>query len=162
MRRLFLTVIVSLVLLSTAHANDEISVTPTNLDTMLYSFTVSTNATHTGVAFHVTITHKRFDIYPDSIADVGTIAYTEITNSTARPSPQPAKAASFERLKPAIPVALKKEKRIWTAEFTASHELLKNTNACFVFSVFAQDPKNGNKAAPADLYELRLQDFAKP
>ena len=31
----------------------------------------------------------------------------------------------------------------------------------FVFSVFAEDPKS-NKTAPADLYELKLHDFARP
>jgi hypothetical protein len=162
MHRLFLTLLVSLVFVSVARAmNVEIPVTPTNLDTLLYSFSISTNATDRGVAFHVTITHKRFDIYPDSSAELGTIEYKEVTNNFARPSPEPLKAASFKPLKPRARVALKKEKRVWTADFTASRELLKNTNVCFVFSVFAQDPKT-NKTAPADLYELKLQDFARP
>ena len=157
-----LTLLASLVFVSAARAmNTEIRVSPTNLDSLLYSFSVSTNATARGVAFHVTITHKRFDIYPDSSAEIGTIEYKEITNNLSRPSPKPLKDATFKPLKPKVRVALKKEKRVWTANFTASRELLNNTNVCFVFSVFAQDPKT-NKTAPTDLYELKLHDFAMP
>ncbi len=165
MRRLFLTFTLWLIFISVARANNtEIPVTQTNLNTLLYSFSVSTNATNGGVAFHVTITHKRFDIYPDSTADVGTIDRKQITNAAARAFPQPIFEATFEPLKPTIPVALKKEKRVWTADFTAPRELLSDTNACFVFSVPGME-KSKNKTdplPPADLYELKLQDFAKP
>ena len=142
--------------------NAEIPVSPTNLNTLLYSFSVSTNATARGVVFRITITHRRFEIYPDSSAEIGTIEYKEITNNLARRSPEPLKDATFKPLKSKVRVALKKEKRVWTADFTASRELLNNTNVCFVFSVFAQDPKTNKTATPADLYELKLHDFAKP
>jgi len=161
-----LTVIISLAFVPATRAmNSEILVTPTNLVTLLYSFSVSTNATDRGVAFHVTVTHRRFDIYPDSKAELGTIEYKEITNSMARPTPGPLKVAYFNPLKPRVRIALKKEKRVWTADFNASHELLKNTNVCFVFSVPGQQKsKNEADSAPpaTDLYELKLHDFAKP
>lgn len=165
MRRLFLAFIVWLVFLSAARAaNDEISITPTNLDTFFYRFSVATNATKDGVAFHITITDKRFDIYPDSGADVGVVSHKDITNQPARAAGKPLKEASFEPMNPAVPVTLKKEMRAWNADFTASPELLKTPGACFVFRVFAQDRTNGKTvpAPPADFYELKLQDFAKP
>lgn len=165
MSRLSLTIIALLVSLSAARAdNTEFHISSTNLDTLLYSFSVSTNATDAGVAFHVIITHKRFDIYPDSSADVGTIKHKEITNATARaPGPIIQTQTSFEALKPAIPIALKKEKRVWTADFTASRELLKNPDLCFVFAVPGLERTRGKTEPPLeDLYELKLQDFAKP
>jgi hypothetical protein len=163
MRRLFLTIIVLLVFVSAARANTEIPITQTNLNTLLYSFSVSTNATDSGVAFHVTITHRRFDIYPDSSADVGTIEHAEITNAAPRGFRGPIIQVSFKPLEPAIPIALKKEKRVWTVDFTASRELLRDTNACFVFSVpGGEKSKNKTDPLPADLYELKLHEFVKP
>jgi hypothetical protein len=164
MRRLFLSFILCLISVSAAHAaNFELPVTPTNLNSFFYTFTVSTNATDTGVAFHVTITDKRFDIYPESIAAVGTITRKDVTNAVMRGAGV-LKEASFAPLKPALPVILKKDKRVWTADFIASHELLNDTNVFFVFGVPGSvKPKGETEPSPAqDFYEVKLQDFARP
>jgi hypothetical protein len=164
MRRFFLTLILCLISISAARAaNFELPVTPTNLNSFFYTFTVSTNATHGGVAFHVTITDKRFDIYPESTAAVGTVTRKDITNAVMRGSGV-LKEASFAPLKPAVPVTLKKDKRIWSADFTASNKLLNNTNVFFVFGVPGSAKPKGETepSSTQDLYEIKLQDFARP
>jgi hypothetical protein len=164
MRRLFLAAILFLVSIPAARsANFELPITPTNLNSLFYTFTVSTNATKSGVAFHVTVTSKKYDIYPDSIAEVGTVTRKDVTNELLRARGVLIEA-TFEPLKPTVPVTLKKQKRSWTTDFTAPHELLKNTNAYFVFGVLGSAKAKG-KTDPVpvqDLYELKLQDFAKP
>lgn len=155
--RAFIISIFWLALVSSVLADSvELSVTPTNLDAYGYTFSVLTNATKDGVAFHVTITNKQDDIYPDSSADVHMVIHKKLADGGME--------GSVGRVTPAIPVALKKEKHFWTADFTVPHSLLEDTNACFVFSVLAHSTVNG-KIIPmpsVTFYELRLQDFAKP
>jgi len=142
--------------LSVRATSVELPVTPTNLDTYGYTFSVLTNATQDGVAFHVTITNKQYDIYPDSSAGVDMVIHKKLADGGME--------GSVGSVMPAIPVALKKEKRLWTADFTVPHSLLEDTNACFVFSVLAHSTVNG-KIIPmpsVTFYEFRLQDFAKP
>lgn len=141
---------------STWATSVELPVTPTNLDTYSCTFSVSTNATRYGVAFHVTITNQQFDFYPDSTADVDLVIHKKLADGSLEGSVGP--------VTPAIPVALKKEKRLWTADFTVSRELLKNPDVHFVFGVLAHSTVDG-KVIPMPsitFYELRLQDFAKP
>ena len=155
--RAFIASIFWLALVSSMRAtSEELPVTPTNLDTYGYTFLVLTNTTQDGVTFHVTITDKQYDIYPDSGADIDMVIHKKFADGSME--------RSFGRVTPAIPVALKKEKRFWTADFAVPHTLLENTNACFVFSVLAHSTVNG-KIIPmpsVTFYELRLQDFAKP
>jgi hypothetical protein len=57
-----------------------------------------------------------------------------------------------------------KEKRIWKADFTVSWESLKNPDFYFVFGVPVYDTINGKRIPmpDEDIYQIRLQDFAKP
>src|ERR1022692_3631458 len=157
MCRSFITSIIWLAVVSSVRARSvELPVMPTNLDAYGYTFSVLTNATKDGVAFHVTITDKQYDIYPDSSADVDMVIHKKLADGGMKGSVGPVTTA--------IPVALKKEKRLWTADFTVSRRLLKNPDAYFVFSVLAHSTVNG-KIIPmpsVTFYELRLQDFAKP
>jgi hypothetical protein len=157
MRRSFIASIVWLAFISSACAESmELSVTHTKLDTYFYVFSVFTNATRDGVAFHVTVTSKQYDIYPDSSAGVDMVIHKKLANGGLEGSVGP--------VEPVIAVALKKEKRVWRVDFTVSRELLKNPDVCFIFRVQAHDTING-KTVPmpsADFYELRLEDFTKP
>ena len=157
MRYSFIASIVWLAVVSSACATSvELPVTPTNLDTYGYAFSVFTNATKDGVAFHLTITNKQYDIYPDSSAGVDMVIHKKLADGGME--------GSVGAVTPEIPVTLKKEKRLWTADFTVSSTLLKNPDAYFVFSVLAHSTVNG-KIIPmpsVTFYELRLQDFAKP
>jgi hypothetical protein len=157
MCRSFVAVIAWFVFISSACATSvELPVTLTNLDAYFYVFSVLTNATRDGVAFHVTITHKQYDISPDSNAGVDMVVHKKPTNGGFE--------GSIGSVKPEIPVTLKKEKRVWTADFIVSRELLKNRDVCFVFSVLAHTTVNGKTISMPSVtfYELRLQDFAKP
>jgi hypothetical protein len=115
-----------------------------------------TNATKDGVAMDVNITKKQYDIYLDSSSGVDMVIHKKLADGGME--------GSVGGVMPVIPIALKKEKRFWTAGFTVPHSLLEDTNACFVFSVLAYSTVNG-KVIPmpsVTFYELRLQDFAKP
>jgi hypothetical protein len=59
---------------------------------------------------------------------------------------------------------LKKEKRIWVANFTVSRQVLKNQEAAFVFSETSHTTMNGKVIAMPSMtfYEIKLRDFAKP
>ncbi|MGO8925990.1 MAG: hypothetical protein ACLQU3_03710 [Limisphaerales bacterium] len=157
MHRSFIASIIWLVFVSSTWATSvELPVTPTNLDTYFCTFSVLTNATKDGVAFHVTITNKQSDIYPDSSADVDMVIHKKLADGGMEGSVGP--------VTPPIPVELKKEKRLWTADFTVSRELLKNPDVHFVFGVLAHSTVDG-KIIPMPsitFYELRLQEFAKP
>ena len=157
MRHSFFAFIIWLATLWSVRADSvELPVTPTNLDAYVCTFSVSTNATMEGVAFHVTITNKQSDIYPDSSGNVDMVIHKK--------RPDGGMEGSVGPVMPAIPVVLKKKKRLWTADFTVSRELLKNPDAYFVFSDLAHSTVNG-KIIPMPsitFYELRLQDFIKP
>ncbi len=123
----------------------EVSATPRNWETDSYLLSVSTNAAQGGIAFHVTVTAKRFDIEANSWAGL------EIMTP---------KLFSVTYSKPAIQVALEKGERVWKADFTVSRESLNNPDLYFAFRV-PYDPK---KISMPDSYvfQIRLQDFAKP
>ena len=157
MRLSFIALIVWSAFVSSACASSvELPVTPASLDTYAYAFSVSTNATGDSVAFHVTITSKQSDIFPDSSAGVDRVVHKKLSDGGLE--------NSIGSVEPVIPVTLKKEQRVWTADFTVSRELLKNPDICFVFTALAHVTMNG-KTVPmpsAEFYELRLQDFIKP
>jgi hypothetical protein len=133
----------------------EIPVTPDALNQGDYVFSVTTNSVQDGVAFHVIITSKRYDILPDSGAHVDMVIHKQIANGGIEESIGP--------VKPGIPISLKKENRVWTVDFTITREVLKNPEASFVFSVLGQLTVNGKviEMPSVTFYELRLQDFAK-
>jgi hypothetical protein len=131
----------------------EIPVTPASLDTYFYVFSVSTNATQGGMAFHVIMAAKTNDIDTnDSGAGLEVVTHTESGGGLLVMS-QP--------LEPAIPVTLKKEKRLWTADFIVPPELLQNPDLYFHFGFLAHEIINGKEIPmpSATNYELRLQDF---
>ena len=155
MRRSFIAFIIWFGFISSVRATSvEFSVTPTNLDTYFFTFSVLTNATKDGVAFHIAIASKQYDIYPDSSADVDMVMHKKLADGGMEGSVGP--------VTPAIPVALKRKKRVWTADFTVSRTLLKDPDAYFVFGVLAHSTVNGkNIPMPSvTFYELQLQDFA--
>jgi hypothetical protein len=153
----FIVSLVWFVFVSSACATSvEIPVTPTNLDTYVYVFSVLTNTASDSVTFHVTITNKQYDIFPDSSASVDMVVHKKHANG--------GREGSIGPVKPEIPVILKKEKRLWRADFTVSRDVLKNPDVCFVFSELAHTTVNGKTIPMPSItfYELRLQDFAKP
>ena len=135
--------------------SDEIPVTPDALNQGDYVFSVSTNSVQDCVAFHVMITNKRYDILPDSGAHVLMVIHKQIAEDGSDESIGP--------VKPSIPITLKKEKRVLTAHFTVSRELLKNPEVFFVFGVLGHSTMNGKviEMPSITFYEFRLQDFAK-
>lgn len=135
-------------ILSASGSSVEFPVTRTNLDQYKYLFSVSTNATRDGVAFHLTVSAKAGEILSDSTAGLAVVNNTKNTRS-------------IEPVPPATRVTLKKDKRVWKANFTVSAELLKQPGLCFVFTETAHATADGKSIAmpSEDLYEIRLQDF---
>lgn len=156
MHRLFITPIFWFGLILPAHGlSVEIPITTTNLDQYKYVFSVSTNAATNGIAFHVTITAKREDVPSDSTAGLSMVTHTKDVGGSTH---------AIEAVKPAIQVTLKKDKRVWEADFTASFELLQKPGICFVFTETAHAIIDGKSVAmpSADFYEIKLRDFLKP
>jgi hypothetical protein len=155
MHRLFITIILCLGIASVAYGTTaEIPVTPASLDTYFYVFSVSTNVAQSGIIFHVTMTAKTSDIDTnDSSAGLTIVTHTKTDDGGL--------LVSRQSLEPAIPVTLKKEKHIWTADFIVSHELLTNPDLYFDISFLAHRIING-KSFPmpsVTCYEIRLEDF---
>jgi hypothetical protein len=131
----------------------EIPVTPASLDTDSYLFSVSTNVTGSGTAFHVTMTAKTGDVETnDSGVGLQLVAHTKQNGGLL---------VSCDPLKSSIVVQLKKEKRVWTADFVVPDGFLDNPNLCLSFGFLAHSVVNG-KVIPmpsATRYEIRLADF---
>jgi hypothetical protein len=157
--RHFLTIFTMwIAMVLSAHASSiELPVTPDNLDQQNYTFTISASSTNKGASFHITITAKKEDIAQDSNADLAIVTHTKTSEGAIS-------GTSFAAFTPAIPITLKKEKRVWTADFTVPHESLKTSGLCFIFTELAHDTLNNGKriAMPsATFYEIKLEDFAK-
>lgn len=138
-----------------AHAESAvIPITPLTLDQRLYTFTVTSTSGTAGVAFHVTITAKRDDIPADSGAGVF------INHET---KDQSGWTIWGESIDPAISITLKKEPRLWIADFIVPAPLLKNPGLCFGFSEPSYSLANGKRVRmPAeDRYNIRLANFTK-
>ena len=134
----------------------ELAVTPNSLAQNNYTFTVSANTTNDRTAFHVTITAKKEDIDSDSITGLWIVTHTKTREGSTSGS-------AMAAFKPEIPVTLKKDDRVWTADFTVPRESLKTPGLCFVFTELAHATVGGERVAmpSATFYELNLQDFAK-
>ena len=155
MHRLFVTLCLWLPLVFSAHGlSVEIPVTTTNLDQYKYRFSVSTNATTGGVSFHVVVTAKKENIHADSETGLSIVTHTNTRDGETR---------SIARVKPEIPLRVKKDKRVWEADFTVSFELLEKPGLCFVFTEIAHGTIDGKSVAmpSADFYEIKLRDFLK-
>jgi hypothetical protein len=153
MHRLFTSLILLHALVLAAHGMSvEIPVTPNNLEQNKYAFLVSTNTGRNGITFHVTITAKTGDIPSDSTADLNIVTITKdggAMKTVIRP------------VNPPTRVILKKEKRVWQADFTVSRKSLKKAGICFVFTEFAHTTIDGKSVSmpSADLYQIKLHDF---
>jgi hypothetical protein len=154
MQRLIITKILWLAIgLAALGRSVEIPVTPTSLDTYAYVFAVDTNATQGGIAFQITITAKTDDI--DTNIDGAGLAIVTHTESGG------GLLISAHSLDPAIPITLKREKRIWTAYFNLSAELLSNPDLYFTFNQKDHRMLNGKSLAMPSMtcYQIRLEDF---
>jgi hypothetical protein len=131
--------------LSASGRSAEFPITPKNLDQGRFVFSISTSPAQEGIAFHVTITAKTGIMPSDAHASLSIVTSTQ-------------SARSIGPVKPELQVTLQKEDRIWTADFVASIDLLKNPDVCLVFNVPAHDDK-GVPMPAVDFYEIKLRDF---
>jgi len=158
MRHLLIT-LVWLALVSTACAlSVELPINPDNLDQSNYKFSVTAKSTNSGIAFHVTITSKHEDIDSDyTHVDLSIVTHTKNKDGANT-------GTSIAPLTPSIPIALEKQPRIWTADFTVPAESLSSSGLCFVFSETVHTTTNGKRVAfpSATFYEVKLKDFTKP
>lgn len=140
--------------LSALATSVEIPITSTNLDQQHYTFAVSAKPTDKGTAFHITITAKKEDIDSDAQANLSVFTRTETNGGIT---------ITGEHLTPEIPIQLKRESRVWTADFTVPAETLKTPNFCFVFTEFGHSTFHGKRIAmpSATFYLLKLSDFTK-
>jgi hypothetical protein len=155
MHRLFITLGLWFILVLSALGHSvEIPITTTNLDQSEYRFSISTNAATGGVKFHVTVTSKKENIHADSKVGLS-IRHTTKTRD--------GETHSITGVKPEIPVTMKKDRRVWEADFTVSYELLEKPGLCFVFTEIAHTTIKGKCVAmpSADFYEVKLHDFLK-
>ena len=153
--RLFVTLGLWLALVLSAHGlSVEIPITTTNLDQYKYRFSIATNAAAGGVSFHIIVTAKKEDIPADSEASVAIVTHTKTRYGVA---------SSMAGVRPAIPVRVKTDKRVWEASFTVSHELLEKPGLCFLFTELAHATIHGKTEVDchADFYEIKLRDFLK-
>lgn len=156
MRRAIIAATFWFVLISSACATSaEIPITPTNLDAGGYVFAVVAKPTGSNVSFHVIITSKKEDIYPDSGAVVDIITREKLPNGGLQISSEDVKS---------VKVTLEKGNRVWKADFIIPRELLKNPNLYFEYAELAHVMINGKITPMPSMtcYQMRLQDFAKP
>jgi hypothetical protein len=157
MRHLFVIPAVLFALALCARAmSDERPITPNQLDQQNYKFAVSANTASNGVAFHVTITAKSGEIDPGSEADLAVVAHTKEGRGASS-------TTSIGPFAHSVPIAFKKDKRTWTADFTLPRESLKTPGLCFVFSEFAHAMENGKSVTMPSVtfYEIKLKEFVK-
>lgn len=156
MHRTSVTLGLWLALFLPAHGLEmEVPVTTTNLDQSKYRFSISTNAATGGVSFHVIVTAKREDIHANSEAGLSIVTHTKTGAGEMH---------SIAPVKPEIPVKVKKDKRIWEADFTVSFELMEKPGLCFVFTenspaTITVDGKSVPVPPWAAHYELPLRDW---
>lgn len=127
----------------------ENSITPKSLNHGEYAFQVSSKSTHGGAAFHVVITATRGPFNRHS--SVSLSLKTTISDGAVAIAPVV--------LQP--PIQVHKEGNIWTIDFDASEDLLKNPHAYFILDVPAYVVVDGKEEAmpAADYYEVKLTDF---
>jgi hypothetical protein len=151
MQPLFVIPIVWFILdLSAYGLSVEIPVTRDRLDQGVYVFSVSTNAITEGVAFHVSIAAKKGAIASDSSVGVCIVRHGGEGS------------AQIVAAKPAIPVTLETNARVWKADFAISYEKLKLPGLAFVFTELDHLSVKGKKvlAGSAAFYVIKLRDFA--
>lgn len=134
----------------------EVSVTPTNLDLHDYAFSISTNAAQDGTGFHVIITAKTHNIPTNSSVNLEVVGDEEFSDDTGIP-PMMGRAA------PPVKVLLKKNKRIWEADFMVPRQQLTDHG---LFCLFAEgfDGETGGviDAKTVTFYDIKIQEFVSP
>lgn len=149
MRHLFIMPFVLLVAVFSGYGEvPEVSITPTNLDQHGYTFAISTNATQDGMAFHVVIISKTHDIPTNSSVNL----QQEENWGELR---QEGRAA------PPVKVSLKKNKRVWEADFSVPSQQLLNPGLSCLFAE-GYDGESGGMidAKTVTYYYIRIQEFA--
>jgi hypothetical protein len=134
-----------------------VAVTPSSLDHGNYTFSVSTNETQNGVSFHVVVTAKTGAIPPD-YSSIGLSLVHRLKTGTNG-------YGTYEgSLKPPVRVTLKKDTRVWQADFTIPRQALWRRDLCCVFMEIGTYTSNGQRSftGSATSYELKLQGFLKP
>jgi len=112
MRQLLIIPSVFFALMFSAHATSvELPITPNQLDQQNYKFAVTTTATNDAVAFHVVITAKQSEIFADSEGNLAVAAHTKDT--------QGGRGTEIKPFQPTVPIALNKDKHVWTADLTS-------------------------------------------
>ena len=104
-----------------------------------FVFVVTNGPASNGLSFHVTIAAKKGEVPSDS---EGHLCFARSTTNSC----------SITRT-PQTQVALKRGHRVWSADFAASNQFLRNADACFVFTVW------DHRGPAADFYVLKLRDF---
>jgi hypothetical protein len=134
-----------------------VPVTPNSLDHGNYTFSVSTNETQNGVSFHVVVTAKTGAIPPDYSSISVSLVHRLKTGTNGY-------GIYGGSLKPPVRVTLKKDTRVWQADFTIPHKSLWRRDLCCVFMEMESEVIDGQRspAGSATFYELKLQDFLKP
>lgn len=129
----------------------ELPVTPANTNTYRYKFSVSTDHAKDAVSFHITIAARESDISTNCSASLEIIA-REKTATSLMIRREPVAAKSF---------ALRKNSRVWNADFTLDPRAPDYADICFVFVVPAEVIANGKTILMPglELFEVRLQDF---
>lgn len=126
----------------------EIPVTPASLNSdSSHLFSVSTNAVQNGLAFHISYSPKSADAGPNVTYSAPSMGLGIAKNEGSY--------LLFDPVKPAIPVAIKKQKDKWTADFVVPHGLLKNADLYFTVS---ESPVG---MPDVTVFEIRLRDFGR-
>jgi hypothetical protein len=134
----------------------EVEVTTTNLDLQNYSFLVSTNAAQDGLAFHVVITSKTRNIPANSSVNLEGVTDWDVFADMG-------KRRQMGRASPPVKVTLKKNKRVWEADFMLPRLQFQESR---LFCLFAEgyDGETGGviDEKTVTFYEIRIQDFVNP
>jgi hypothetical protein len=131
-------------------------VTPTNLDLHDYAFAISTNAAQDGTGFHLIITAKTRDIPTNSSVNLEVGGDEEFSEDTGIP-------ATMGRAAPPVKVSIKKNNRIWEADFVVPRQQLRDHGLFCLFGE-AYDGETGGAIDPKTVtfYEIKIQEFVSP
>jgi len=134
----------------------EVSVTPTNLDLHDYAFSISTNAAQDGTGFHIIITAKTHNIPTNSSVNLEVVGDEEFSEDTGIP-------AMMGRAAPPVKVSLKRNERIWEADFMVPRQQLTDHGLFCLFAEGFDDETGGViDAKTVTFYEIKIQEFVSP
>jgi hypothetical protein len=125
-------------------ASVEFAIAPTSLAQGNFIFAISASPATAGTAFHITIKANAGAMPVDSSAEM------DVVHHAASGVP------TFGAVVAMPTLTIHKQEALWEIAFVASPELLKETDACLIYSV----PVQGLPAI--EFYEVKLRDFLKP